>query len=242
MNLYVYETNQKLDQSAAGIIAGMLRTNPKTVLGMATGSTPIGIYEELVRLYQNGFVTFRQAVSFNLDEYAGLPEDHPENYITFMRKHLFDHIDLPAEQTHIPNGSASDLAAECARYDELIEQAGGIDIQILGLGLNGHIGFNEPGEFLTGGTHIAQLHEETRRSNARFFPSIDEVPTHALTMGIAGILKARTVMLVVRGSEKADIVHRALTGPITTALPASLLQTHPNLLVLLDEGAASKFQ
>lgn len=242
MNLYVYETNQKLDQSAAGIIAGMLRTNPKAVLGMATGSTPIGIYEELIRLYKEGLADFSQAVAFNLDEYAGLPEGHPESYKAFMRKHLFDHIDFPAERAYIPNGNAPDLAAESARYDQLIEQAGGIDIQILGLGLNGHIGFNEPGESLTGGTHIAELHEETRRSNARFFPSIDDVPTHAVTMGIGSILKTRTVMLVVRGAEKADIVHRALTGPITTALPASLLQTHPNLIVLLDEGAASKFQ
>lgn len=241
MNILTFQTNQELNEAGAGIFTSLVQTNPYAVLGLATGSTPIGIYQELVKAYQKGSVSFKNCKSFNLDEYCGLPEDHPESYRSYMNHHLFNHIDLPKEQTFIPNGNAADLNAECANYDLMLEQAKQIDLQLLGLGHNGHIGFNEPDDTLSSGTHVVTLKESTRNANARFFPSIDDVPTHALTMGVGTILKAKTIMLVVRGADKAEIVHRALTGPITTDLPASLLQTHPQLVVLLDAEAARYF-
>lgn len=237
MNVLIFDSNEKLNETGAGIITGLVQTNPRAVLGLATGGTPVGVYEQLVSDYRRGLVSFRQATSFNLDEYVGLPIDHPESYHSYMHQHLFRHIDLPADQTHIPNGNAEDLEAECRRYDERIADAGQIDLQLLGIGHNGHIGFNEPAHALIRGTHVVDLAEETRRANARFFNSIDEVPRQALTMGVGTILKAKTILLIVRGADKAEIVKRALTGPITTDCPASLLQTHPHLVVLLDEEA-----
>lgn len=241
MNLLTFQTNQQLNEAAEGIITSIVQTNPRAVLGLATGSTPIGIYEELVKTYQKEVVSFQSVTTFNLDEYVGIAEDHPESYHRYMRKHLFEHIDIPAEQAHIPNGNAADLEQECIRYNRLLDAAKQIDLQILGLGHNGHIGFNEPDHSLISGTHVVKLKEETREANARFFPSIEEVPTHALTMGVGTILKAKTILLVVRGADKANIVHRALTGPITTDCPASLLQTHPHLVVLLDKEAGRQF-
>lgn len=237
MNVLIFDSNEKLNETGAGIITGLVQTNPRAVLGLATGGTPVGVYEQLVSDYRRGLVSFRQATSFNLDEYVGLPIDHPESYHSYMHHHLFRHIDLPADQTHIPNGNAEDLEAECHRYDEKIADAGQIDLQLLGIGHNGHIGFNEPAHALIRGTHVVDLAEETRRANARFFNSIDEVPRQALTMGVGTILKAKTILLIVRGADKAEIVKRALTGPIATDCPASLLQTHPHLVVLLDEEA-----
>lgn len=241
MNVLTFKTNQELNEAGAGIISGLLQTNPRAVLGLATGGTPVGIYEELVRSYQKGMISFKQATTFNLDEYVGLPEDHPESYHNYMNHHLFRHIDLPRERAHIPNGNAPDLKAECARYNQLLEEAKQIDLQLLGIGHNGHIGFNEPDHALISGTHVVSLREETRKANARYFPSIDDVPTHALTMGVGTILKAKTILLVVRGADKAEVVHKALTGPIQTEIPASLLQTHPNLVVLLDAEAGRLF-
>lgn len=242
MNVLTFRSNQELSEAGAGIIAGLIQTNPRAVLGLATGSTPVGIYEELVKAHRKGLFSFRLATSFNLDEYAGLPADHPESYHYYMEEHLFRHVDLPPEQRHIPNGMALDLEEECRRYNRLLEQAKQIDLQILGLGHNGHIGFNEPDDALNSGTHVVKLKESTRQANARFFPTLEDVPTHALTMGVGTILKAKTILLVVRGSEKAEIVHEALTGPIRTEIPASLLQTHPNLVVLLDAEAGRCFK
>jgi len=238
MNVLIYDSNEQLNEAGATIITGLVQTNPRAVLGLATGSTPIGIYQEIVKAYQRGLVSFKEAKSFNLDEYVNLPSDHPESYHVYMKKNLFDHIDLPAASAHIPNGNASDVEAEGAAYDKRIEDAGRIDLQILGIGHNGHIGFNEPSDELIRGTHLVELAQKTREANARFFDSIDDVPKQALTMGVGTILQAKTVMLVVRGADKAEIVKRALTGPITTDCPASLLQTHPNLIVLLDQEAA----
>lgn len=237
MNVLIFDSTEKLNETGAGIITGLVQTNPRAVLGLATGGTPVGVYEQVVSDFRRGLVSFRQATTFNLDEYVGLPVDHPESYHSYMNHHLFRHIDMPAAQAHIPNGNAEDLEAECRRYDEMIADAGQIDLQLLGLGHNGHIGFNEPAHALIRGTHIVDLAEETRRANARFFSLIDEVPSQALTMGVGTILKAKTILLIVRGADKAEIVHRALTGPITTDCPASLLQTHPHLVVLLDEEA-----
>ncbi|MEK3912890.1 glucosamine-6-phosphate deaminase [Paenibacillus sp. FSL H7-0331] len=237
MHILTFDSHQKLHESGAGIIIGMVQTNPRAVLGLATGGTPIGIYQEIVKSYQQGIVSFKDTTTFNLDEYVGLPENHQESYHNYMNTHLFDLIQLQRSQTHIPDGNAADLEAECQSYDKLLEQAGQIDLQLLGLGHNGHIGFNEPDHALTGGTHIVELREETRKANARYFDSIDEVPTHALTMGVGTILKAKMILLIVKGGDKAEIVQRALKGPITTDCPASLLQTHPHLVVLLDSEA-----
>jgi glucosamine-6-phosphate deaminase len=237
MNILTFDDEEKLNEAGANIIAGILQTKPRAVLGLATGGTPVGIYRQLVQGFQRGLFSFRQATTFNLDEYVGLPETHPESYHSYMRRHLFGHIDLPPEQAHIPDGNAADLEAECRRYDALIERAGQFDLQLLGLGHNGHIGFNEPAHALLRGTHIVDLAAETRRANARFFASPDEVPKRAITMGVGTILKAKMILLVVRGADKADIVRRALTGPIATDCPASLLQTHPHLVVLLDREA-----
>jgi glucosamine-6-phosphate deaminase len=242
MNIRVFPTNELLNVAAAGMIAHLLHAKPAAVLGLATGGTPVGIYEELVKLYVSHQIRFRDATSFNLDEYVGLPETHEQSYHAYMQKHLFAHIDLPAERANIPNGNAADLTKECIRYNALLEKVQQIDLQILGLGHNGHIGFNEPDHTLVGGTHIVKLREETRLANARYFNSLDEVPTHAITMGIGTILKAKSILLVVRGTEKSHIVHEALTGPITTENPASLLQTHPNLVVMLDAEAGVLFK
>ncbi|MCD9024866.1 glucosamine-6-phosphate deaminase [Cohnella silvisoli] len=240
MNILTFDSDEKLNEAAANIIIGQIQTTPRAVLGLATGGTPVGIYKEVVRDFQRGMFSFRNVTTFNLDEYVNLPIDHPESYHSYMNTHLFNHIDLPASQCHIPDGNASDTAAECRRYDESIELSGQIDLQLLGLGHNGHIGFNEPAHALIKGTHVVDLAEETLEANARFFDSIDDVPKQALTMGVGTILKAKKILLVVKGADKADIVHRALKGPITTDCPASLLQTHPNLIVLLDSTAAGK--
>lgn len=238
MNVLTFDSTEKLNETGANIITGLVQTNPRAVLGLATGGTPVGVYEQVVNDFRRGLVSFKQATSFNLDEYVGIDVNHPESYHSYMNHHLFRHIDLPAAQAHIPDGNAADLEAECRRYDERIADAGQIDLQLLGLGHNGHIGFNEPAHALIRGTHVVDLAEETRQANARFFDSVDQVPRQALTMGVGTILKAKTILLIVRGADKAEIVHRALTGPITTDCPASLLQTHPHLVVLLDEPAA----
>lgn len=237
MIIHKFESQQVLNEVGAGMITAIAQMKPNAIIGLATGGTPVGIYEEIVKSHRKGRVSFRDVITFNLDEYVNLREDHPESYHAYMKHHLFDHIDIQMSNTNIPNGNAPDPIAESARYDQLLEQMGQVDMQILGIGHNGHIGFNEPGTELQCGTHLVELKQETREANARFFDSIDQVPTHALTMGVGSILKAKSIMLVVRGADKAEIVERALTGPITTDCPASLLQTHPHLIVLLDQEA-----
>lgn len=237
MNIYTFQQEEDFVQTGANLIANLLLTNPKAVLGLATGSSPIGIYKRLIEIYNKGFISFSRASSYNLDEYVGLPDGHSESYRTFMDTYLFDHIDLPLAHSHVPNGNAQDLQEECRRYDHMLEEQGPVDLQLLGLGLNGHIGFNEPNGSLVGGTHVVDLQDKTRESNARFFPSINDVPKQAITMGVGSILKARQIVLLVRGEEKAEIAKRALQGPITTECPASLLQCHPNVVVLLDRDA-----
>lgn len=237
MNIYTFRDEEQFVQTAANQISSLLHTNPRATLGLATGSTPVGLYAKLIEMNRQGLVSFAQTTTYNLDEYVGLPENHPESYRTFMNEKFFNHVDIQMERTHVPNGNAADPEAECLNYDKMLEEFGPVDLQLLGLGHNGHIGFNEPGESLSGGTHVVELQEKTRNANARFFPSLDDVPTHAITMGVATILKARQILLLVRGEDKAEIVHRALKGPITTECPASLLQCHPNVVVLLDQGA-----
>jgi glucosamine-6-phosphate deaminase len=240
MNILTFDSDDKLNEAAANIIIGQIQTTSRAVLGLATGGTPVGIYKQVVHDFRRGMFSFRNVTTFNLDEYVNLPVDHPESYHSYMNSHLFHHIDLPASQCHIPDGNAADPAEECRRYDQLIELSGQIDLQLLGIGHNGHIGFNEPAHALIRGTHIVDLAEETREANARYFSSLNEVPSQALTMGVGTILKAKKILLVVKGADKADIVRRAVQGPITTDCPASLLQTHPNLIVLLDLAAGAK--
>ncbi|SDC06427.1 glucosamine-6-phosphate deaminase [Paenibacillus sp. UNCCL117] len=239
MNILTFQTQEALNKAGAGIITALLQTNPNARLGLATGGTPVGIYEELVRDCQAGLVSFQGASSFNLDEYIGLERNHEASYYTFMQKHLLGQVDISPERCHIPDGMAEDLEKECLRYERLLKDSGQIDLQLLGLGHNGHIGFNEPDSALVCGTHVVELREQTREANARFFDKPEQVPTHAITMGVGTILKAKLIVLVVRGKDKAEIVKQALQGPITTECPASLLQTHSHVVVLLDQEAGS---
>lgn len=237
LNIIKVKDEQLFNETGAGLIASLLQSNPRAILGLATGSTPVGVYQRLIELHREGVVSFKQASSYNLDEYIGLAEDHPESYRRFMNEKLFNHIDILPENTHVPSGIAEDPAKAAADYNRLLETAGQIDLQLLGLGHNGHIGFNEPSSELQGPTHIVELDARTRQANARFFASIDEVPTHAITMGIGSILQAKQILLMAKGEDKAEIVARALKGPITTQCPASFLQTHPNVVVVLDQAA-----
>lgn len=199
MNILKFHSDEDFVQTGANLIASLLQSNPKAVLGLATGSSPVGVYAKLVEMHQKGLVSFSKATSFNLDEYIGLPVDHPQSYRSFMNEQLFNHIDIDPGQTHIPNGNAADMEAECLAYDKMLEENGPVDLQILGIGSNGHIGFNEPDANLSSKTHVVDLLEDTREANARFFDSLDEVPRQAITMGIGGILKARQILLLVRG-------------------------------------------
>lgn len=239
INIIKVNNEQQFNETGAGIIASLVQTNPRAKLGLATGSTPVGLYQRLIELYKEGVVSFKLASSYNLDEYIGLPEDHPESYRRFMNEKLFNHIDIPLKNTHVPSGNSSNAQQAADEYNRLLDEAGQVDLQLLGLGHNGHIGFNEPDEDLQGQTHVVTLDELTRQANARFFDSIEDVPTHAITMGIGSILKAKQILLMAKGKDKAEIVAKALKGPITTKCPASFLQTHPNVVVILDQEAGS---
>lgn len=236
-NIIIAQTKEQFNDIGAGIVASLLQSNPKALLGLATGSSPVGLYKRLIELYEEGSVSFASAQSFNLDEYVGLPADHPQSYRQFMNQMLFEHIDIPPENTFVPAGASPDPEEAAMAYSRALEKAGRLDLQILGVGLNGHIGFNEPATELEGFTHVVTLDESTRQANAKFFSSPQEVPSRAITMGMASILQAKQILLLASGSEKADIVARAFHGPITTLCPASLLQTHPNVIVLVDKEA-----
>lgn len=237
LNIIKTNSEQQFNETGAGIIASLLQTNPRAILGLATGSTPVGVYQKLIELYRAGIVSFKQASSYNLDEYIGLPTDHPESYRRFMDEKLFNQVDIDLNNTHVPLGNTADPEQTARDYARLLDEAGQVDLQLLGVGHNGHIGFNEPGEELQGPPHVVKLEEQTRVANARFFNSIDEVPTHALTMGIGSILKAKQILLMAKGEDKAEIIAQALKGPITTQCPASLLQTHSNVVVVVDPAA-----
>ena len=228
-----------LSRAAANIIAAQVILKPRCVLGLATGSSPVGTYQELVRRCQAGELDFSQVRTVNLDEYVGLDRDHDQSYAYFMRDNLFDHINLDLSNTNVPDGMDPDGAAACARYDQIIRDLGGIDLQLLGLGVNGHIGFNEPADAFSTGTHQVTLTESTRDANKRFFASIDEVPTHARTMGTREILQARRVLMVASGANKAQAIKDAFFGPVTPQVPASILQYHPDFTLVADEAALS---
>ncbi|KZE52170.1 glucosamine-6-phosphate deaminase [Brevibacillus parabrevis] len=240
MKLVIVKDYQEMSRKAAELLAAEVKQHPQTVLGLATGGTPVGMYRELIKLHEDEGIDFSQAQSFNLDEYVGLSSAHPQSYRAYMQENLFQHINLPAEKTHVPVGDAADLDKECARYEEAIREAGGIDIQVLGIGNNGHIGFNEPGSSAESTTRVVQLTESTIEANARYFASVEEVPTQAVSMGIKTILGAKKVVLLASGETKAQAVRLMLEGEPTADVPASLLQLHPDVTVIVDEAAASQ--
>lgn len=229
----------QMSRKAAYIFAAQLVRKPDSVLGLATGDTPKGLYRELVRMYREGDIDFSSASSFNLDEYVGLRPDDPQSYRHYMREQLFSRVNIRPESTSVPDGTAGDLEAECVRYESALRRAGGADIQVLGLGTDGHIGFNEPDQEFPAATRIVRLDESTIEANSRFFRSREEVPTMAITMGIGTIMSARSIVLLASGRSKAEPVRGMVRGPITPRLPASVLQLHPDVTVILDEEAAS---
>ena len=214
---------------------------PNCILGLATGSSPIGTYKELIKRCDEGGLDFSQVKSVNLDEYKGLPRDNDQSYYYFMNHNLFDHINIDKANTHVPNGMEPDAAKECANYEELIKSLGGVDLQLLGLGHNGHIGFNEPDEEFDKLTHCVNLTESTIEANKRFFEKEEDVPRQAYTMGIKTIMRAKKILLIVSGADKADILYQSLCGPITPHVPASILQLHNDVTVVADEAALAKF-
>lgn len=223
---------EDLSRKAANIISAQIILEPESVLGLATGSTPIGTYQNLVKGYQNGDLDFSRVRTINLDEYCGLSTDHEQSYRYFMNYHLFNHINIDRNNTNVPNGCADDLQEECSRYEKLIASLGGIDLQLLGIGHNGHIAFNEPNSYFEKDTHVVELKETTIQANARFFNTIDEVPKKAISMGIQSIMRARKILLIANGSDKKDIVMKSVYGPITPEVPASILQLHPDCTVI----------
>ena len=231
---------QSMSRKAANIISAQVILFPRSVLGLATGSTPLGVYSQLIDWYKKGDIDFSETRSINLDEYCGLSPDNSQSYHCYMKENFFRHINIAPENTHLPNGLAEDIDAECIRYDRLITELGGIDLQLLGLGNTGHIGFNEPDDNFDKMTHRVALKEKTISDNARFFKKKDEVPKFAVTMGIKAIMQAKKILLVVNGRAKSQILECALFGPVTPAVPASILQLHPNVTVVADEEALSE--
>jgi len=231
-----------MSRKAANIISAQVILNQRSVLGLATGSTPIGVYEQLIEWYRKGDIDFLGVQTVNLDEYCGLGADHPQSYQYYMHTYFFDHVNIQEKNIHIPNGLARDITAECADYDRTISLLGGIDLQLLGLGNDGHIGFNEPNGSFNKTTHRVALKEETISANARFFDDPKGVPRYAMTMGIKSIMQAKKILMVVSGTGKADILDQALFGPVTPLIPASILQLHPDVTVVADEGALSQIR
>ncbi len=238
MIIKVFSSPKALAQAAALLFASQITRKPDSVIGLATGSTPIGTYQEMIRLYREKAVDYSQASTFNLDEYVGLPTSHPCSYYAFMHEQLFDHVNF--KSSSLPDGNARDLKKECRRYDAAIRKAGGVDFQLLGIGRNGHIGFNEPADDFGYGTQIVSLTDSTIQANKRFFKSEREVPRQAVSMGIGTIMEAREIMLLALGSDKKDAIHGLVKGPVTPWLPASILRFHQHVTLLLDEAAAAR--
>lgn len=242
MEVIIQSDAQYASIVAARLISQLLREKPNAVIGFPSGQTPIPLYQELVRKYREGHVDFSRATTFNLDEFVGVPADHPASYHSFMHQHLFDHINIPKKNIHIPDGMAADIPEYCKRYEAEIEKAGGIDLQILGIGTEGHIGFNEPTSSLSSGMRTKTLTPRTRRDFAGQFGSEDRVPRYILTLGLGNVMKARTCVLLAFGKRKAHAVARTVEGPLTAMMPASVLQMHPIAKVFLDPQAASLLQ
>ena len=242
MVIYKAKNYQDLSRKAANIISAQIIMKPDCVLGLATGSSPIGTYKQLIEWYNKGDLDFAKVTTINLDEYKGLPRTNDQSYYYFMHQHLFDRVNIDPERTNVPNGMEPDAEKECGRYEELIRSLGGVDLQLLGLGHNGHIGFNEPGEAFEKETHCVDLTESTIEANKRFFASADDVPKQAYTMGIKTIMQAKKILIVVNGENKADIVERAFFGPVTPEVPASILQLHNDVTLVGDEAALAKIE
>lgn len=239
MNIVKMKDYQEMSKWSSEQVIDKIKTFDQLVLGLATGSTPEGLYQNLIDAYENQEVSFKNVITFNLDEYVGLAADDPNSYNYFMNEKLFKHIDIVPNQTHLPNGVATDIEQECRNYEALIEKAGEIDLQILGLGVNGHIGFNEPGTSFSSRTQMIELVEETIEANSRFFDHKEDVPTHAITMGIESIMESKEIILLASGKNKAEAVKQLVAGEITEDFPASILQKHPQVTIVIDEAAAS---
>ena len=240
MRIYQEADYEAMSLRAARIMAAEVVRKPDCVLGLATGSTPVGAYRQLSQWNQEGHLSFREVRTVNLDEYKGLEPTHDQSYRYFMQVNFFDHLDILRENTHVPNGMAADADAECARYDELIRSLGYADLQLLGIGHNGHIGFNEPGSAFVAPTHVVDLTERTIEANSRFFASANDVPRQAMTMGIGCIMAARRILMVVSGEDKAQAIYDAFCGPIDPKCPASILQLHPDVVLVGDKAALHK--
>jgi glucosamine-6-phosphate deaminase len=242
MEVVVKEDYEGMSRLSAKIIAQVVREKPRAVLGLATGSTPVGTYKELIRLHKEEGLDFSQVVTFNLDEYIGLPPEHDQSYYYFMHENLFNHINIPPGNIHLPPGTDEDLVAACARYEQKIVDAGGIDIQLLGIGANGHIAFNEPGSSLGSRTRVKTLDEGTIKDNARFFESIEDVPRYAVTMGIGTIMDSRRLLLLANKANKSHAISITVEGPVTALVPATIVQLHPRATIIVDKAAAAELK
>ena len=229
-----------MSRKAANIISAQVIMKPNCVLGLATGGTPVGIYEKLVERYNEGDLDFSEVTSVNLDEYRGLPKEHPESYWSFMHRNLFDHVNIDPAHINLPDGTNPDAEDACAKYNQIIHAVGGIDLQLLGIGHDGHIGFNEPCDHFPVMTHEVKLTDMTREANKRFFNSVDEVPTAAITMGVGTVMAAKKIVMVITGADKADILYKVFFGPVTPEVPGSILQFHPDVTLICDEAAAAR--
>ena len=229
-----------MSRKAANIISAQVIMKPDCVLGLATGGTPVGTYEKLVERYNEGDLDFSEVTSVNLDEYRGLPKEHPESYWSFMHRNLFDKVNIDPAKINLPDGTNPDAEDACAKYNQIIHAVGGIDLQLLGIGHDGHIGFNEPCDHFPVMTHEVQLTDMTREANKRFFNSIDEVPTAAITMGVGTVMAAKKIVMVITGADKADILYKVFFGPVTPEVPGSILQFHPDVTLICDEAAAAR--
>jgi len=238
----IQKSYDELSKRAAEIIADAIKNKPNLVLGLATGGTPVGCYRELVRMHREEGLDFSRVVTFNLDEYIGLSPTHPQSYRYFMNEKLFNHVNIKRENTHVPNGLSDDFQKTCKEFEDAIKKSGGIDLQLLGIGSNGHIAFNEPSSPFDSRTRVVNVSEQTIKDNARFYKSIDEVPRQAISMGTGTIMKAKKIILLASGAGKADAVAKSVNGPMTEEVPASNLQTHPNCIFIIDEAAASELE
>ena len=240
MRIYKAKDYEEMSRKAAGIVSAQIIMKPACVLGLATGSTPVGLYKQLIEWYRNGDLDFSGVRTVNLDEYKGISLGNDQSYYYFMHQNLFDHVNIPAGNTHLPDGMEPDSEKECRRYEELIQSMGSVDLQLLGIGHNGHIGFNEPADAFDKLVHCVNLTQSTIEANKRFFASAEEVPRQAYTMGIQTIMRSKKILIIANGEGKADIVRDAFFGPITPMVPASVLQLHNDVTLVADEAALSK--
>lgn len=240
MRIYKAKDYEEMSRKAAGIVSAQIIMKPDCVLGLATGSTPVGLYKQLIEWYRNGDLDFSRVRTVNLDEYKGISRENDQSYYYFMHQNLFDHVNIPAGNTHLPDGMEPDSEKECRRYEELIQSMGSVDLQLLGIGHNGHIGFNEPADAFDKLVHCVNLTQSTIEANKRFFASAKEVPRQAYTMGIQTIMRSKKILIIANGEGKADIVRDAFFGPITPMVPASVLQLHNDVTLVADEAALSK--